>query len=271
MADDPPHDFLRQHRDRGGLHAGHVVEVVVDGLRLAGGDVADEVGHPSLALPRVQGHAERLRLFQIRRQFRQHRYAAGDVESADHDRHVERPEFAREIEGARKLVRLHPDQPDKPAAVGLDALRHRLDVDDLVALVIGFEFDVDVGAERFFLGASGQEPVDAGEAVRRDGGEPPLNHVAVVVIVGRLDEDDPERPLIHCPPCSTAQVTAPLRPARACARSRPIRICPRPLGASPPILPVLIRRSKERSETANRVHARREACAAVISRRAPPQ
>ena len=30
MADDPPHDFLRQHRDRGGLHAGHVIEVVVD-------------------------------------------------------------------------------------------------------------------------------------------------------------------------------------------------------------------------------------------------
>ena len=88
MADDPPHHFLRQHRDRGRLHAGHVMEVVVDGLRLAGGDVADEVGHPSLALAREQGHAERLRLFQVRRQFGQHRYAAGDMESADHDRHV---------------------------------------------------------------------------------------------------------------------------------------------------------------------------------------
>ena len=212
MADDPPHHFLRQHGDRRRLHAGHVIQVVVDRLRPIGGDVADEVGHPPLALARVKDHAQSLRLFQIRRQFRKHRYAARDMESADHHRHACCPERARKIEGAGKLVRLNPDQPDKSLAVSLYPSRHRLDVDDLVALVIGLELDVDVGTERLLLGASGQKSVDAGEAVRRDGGEPPLDHVAVVVIVRRLDEDDPERPLSHCPPCSAAR-TAPIRSA----------------------------------------------------------
>jgi hypothetical protein len=32
-----------------------------------------------------------------------------------------------------------------------------------------------------------------------------LDHVAVVIIVGRLDEDDPERLLAHAPPCSAAR------------------------------------------------------------------
>ena len=76
MADDPPDHFLRQHGYRRRFHAGHVMEVVVDGLRLAGGDVAEEVGHPPFAFAGEQGHAERLRLFQIRRQFGKHRHAA---------------------------------------------------------------------------------------------------------------------------------------------------------------------------------------------------
>ena len=76
MADDPSHHFFRQHGYRRRLHAGHIIEVIVDRLRLAGGDVAEEVGHPPFAFAGEQGHAERLRLFQIRRQFGKHRYAA---------------------------------------------------------------------------------------------------------------------------------------------------------------------------------------------------
>ena len=88
MTDDPPDHFLGQHGYRRGLHAGHVMEVVVEGLRLAGVDVAEKIRHPPLALARVEGHAERLRLFQIRRKLGKHRDAARDVEAADHDGHV---------------------------------------------------------------------------------------------------------------------------------------------------------------------------------------
>ena len=157
------------------------------------------------------------------------------------------------IEGAGKLVRLDPDQPDKSLAVSLYPSRHRLDVDDLVALVIGLELDVDVGTESFLLGASGQKSVDAGEAVRGNGGEPPLDHVAVIIIVRRLDEDDPERPLSHCPPCSAAR--HPFGPGMRTLKTDP-NLLPA-LGSPTAILPVLIRRSKERSQPAHRVHAPR--------------
>ena len=142
------------------------------------------------------------------------------MEAADHHRHAFCPERARKIERAGKLVRLNPDQPDKSLAVSLYPSRHRLDVDDLVTLVIGFELDRDVRTERLLLGASGQKSVDAGEAVRRNGGEPPLDHVAVVVIVRRLDEDDPERPLSHYPPCSAARDVPPVRPGHAPTQNR---------------------------------------------------
>ena len=39
-----------------------------------------------------------------------------DVEAADHDGHAGRPELAGEVDGARKLVRLHADQADETAA-----------------------------------------------------------------------------------------------------------------------------------------------------------
>ena len=264
MADDPPDHFLRQHGNRRRLHAGHVMQVIVEGLRLAGVDVAEKAGHPSLALAGEQGDAERLRLLEVRGQLRQHRYAAGDMEPADDDRNIELAERAREIERAGKLVRLDPDEPDESAAVGLDALRHRLDVDDLVALVIGFELDVDVGAERLFLGASGQKPVDAGEAVRRDGGEPPLDHVAVVVIVRRLDENDPERPLSHVPPCAGAR-RPPIGSAPDARTKNNARLLPA-LGPFADILPHLTGRSRRNPKPRTAAFARRRSRAATSVR-----
>ena len=121
------------------------------------------------------------------------------MESADHHGDARRPELARKIKGARKLVRLNPDEPDKSAARSLYPPGRRLDVDDRVALVTGFDLDVDVGAESPLLGASGQEPVDAGKAVRRDGGEAPLDDIAVIVVMRRLDQNDREPALGHGP------------------------------------------------------------------------
>src|SRR4029077_4024357 len=197
MADDPPHNFLRQHRDRSRLHARHVIEVIGGGLRLVGVNVTEEIGNPALALARVQGHAQRLRFLQVRWQLRKHRYAARDVESADHHGHAFRSELARKIKGARKLIRLNPDEPDKSTPRRFDLSRDLFNVDDRVALVAGVDLDVDVGAESPLLGALRQQSIDAREAIRGNSGEAPLDHVAVVVIVRRLDKKDLERPLSH--------------------------------------------------------------------------
>jgi hypothetical protein len=67
MADDARHHLARQHGYRGRLYAGHVMQVIVNRLCPIGGDVAEQVGHPPLALAREKDHAQRLRLFQIRR------------------------------------------------------------------------------------------------------------------------------------------------------------------------------------------------------------
>ena len=62
-------------------------------------------------------------------------------------------EVAREIERARILVRLHADQADEAAAGFADVAHDALDVDDGVALVIGFDVDIDIGTEHVVLGA----------------------------------------------------------------------------------------------------------------------
>ena len=116
---------------------------------------------------------------------------------ADHHGDAVRPELAGKIKSARKLIRLNPDEPDKSAARRLDPPRDRPDVDDRVALVAGVDLDIDVRAKSPFFPAGGQKPVDAGEAVRGDGGEAPLDHIAVVIIVRRLDQEDLERPVSH--------------------------------------------------------------------------
>jgi hypothetical protein len=58
-------------------------------------------------------------------------------------------------------------------------------VDDGVALVAGFDLDIDVRNKHALFGAFGKQRIDAREAVRRHGRTPPLDHVAVGVVVAR--------------------------------------------------------------------------------------
>src|SRR5262249_4614627 len=97
----------------------------------------------------------------------QHRDAAGDVKTAHHHGQSERTELSAEIERARKLIGLHADQSDHPATTCANALGDAGDVDDRITLVAGFDFDVDVGAERAVARAFLDQAVDARQAVRR--------------------------------------------------------------------------------------------------------
>ena len=154
---------------------------------------------PPLALPGVEDHPERLGFLQVGRQFGQHGDASRDMEAADRDRHARFAKLAPDIERARKLIRLHPDQRDH-SLIGEDALRNAGDVDDGVALVVNLDLDLDVRAENMALRAFVKQAVDAGQAVRGDGRAPPLDDVAVIVIVRRLDQNDREFALRHARP-----------------------------------------------------------------------
>ena len=63
----------------------------------------------------ADAHVERR--LQVGLQLRQHGEAAGDVEAADDHRDAGRAQRPGDIERARKLVRLHADEPDQAEAV----------------------------------------------------------------------------------------------------------------------------------------------------------
>ena len=98
------HDGAWQHRDRRRGHVRHVVQVIVNRLWPAQIDVLQEFPKPALALSCVEDHPERLRLFQVRRQFGQHGDAARDMKAADSDRHALLAKLAADIERARELI-----------------------------------------------------------------------------------------------------------------------------------------------------------------------
>ena len=162
-------------------------------------DVAQEIGEAPFPFAGVEDDPQRLRLFEVRRQFGQHRDAARDMEAADGDRHAPLAKLTPDVERARKLIRLHPDQRDH-SLVGEDALRNGGNVDDGVALVVDLDLDIDVGAENTGFGAFGEQAIDAGQAVRGDRRAPPLDDIAVGVVMRRLDQGDREFALRHARP-----------------------------------------------------------------------
>ena len=190
----------RQDRRDRARQFGHVVEVIVDRLGRAVGDIAQHVGHAALRLAGEEVDAEIQCLLHFRRDFRQHGEAAADVETAHDDRHAERPEFAAEIERARKLVGLHADQTDHAAAGVANALGDGAHIDEVVALVAGFDLDLDIGTQRVRLRAILDQRIDAGETVRGNVRAPPLNDVTVRVVMRRLDQRDPESAWPHGKP-----------------------------------------------------------------------
>ncbi len=233
VAGDALHDVRRQDGRHGRHHVGQVGEIIIDGLRRAGRNVGDQRRHAALAFAGKEDDAETLRLLQAVRQFRQHRQTAGHMEAAQHDRDAGGAEAPRQVERPGELVGLHADEADEALAGGADALDSALHVDDGVALVIGFDVDIDVRSEDAVLAAFGDQAIDAGKAVRRDGRAHPLDDIAVVVIVRRLDQNGLERPsangLTHEVP-RNAHFSARARDRRRRSRCASQHTCSKPPG-----------------------------------------
>ena len=101
--------------------------------------------------------------------------------------------WPHQIDGARKLVRLHPDQPDEGPATG--PAHHPDDPvgpDPAVGLVIGVDADYHAGSEHAPPAGVFGEPVEAGERVRLYRRLYPLDRIAVVVVMRRLDQHQVE-------------------------------------------------------------------------------
>ena len=192
MPGHPGHDLTGQDRIDRGRHLWHVAQIIVDRLGIAGSDIAHHFGHAAFGLAREQMNAEIQRFLEIDRQRRQHGDATAHMKAADDHRHAESAKLPPEIERARILIRLNADQADHAAAGGADAPRRGLDIDDGVALVASFDLDVHIGTENAIARALFDQAVGTRQTVRRQRRAQPLNDVAVVIVVRRLDQNDPE-------------------------------------------------------------------------------
>ena len=163
--------------------------MVVERRKLAIPGVADHRGEATLfSLAGEQGNAHRLGLADVLRHLRQHRDATGDMKPADADRQTGCEKDPRQVDRPGKLIGLNPDQSDQGSAVGLSD-----HPDDLVGLnapigfIVGVQAQFDVRSEHVAGARVFREAVQTRQRVGRNGRPEPLDGIAVVVVVRRLD------------------------------------------------------------------------------------
>ena len=115
------------------------------------------------------------------------------MKAADADRQASGEEWSRQIDGARKLVRLHAHESDqRPPARPADFADDPVGPDPPVGFVKGLEADFDARAEHLTPGGVSRERIQARQRIGRDDRLDPLDRIAVVVVMRRLDQHEPE-------------------------------------------------------------------------------
>jgi hypothetical protein len=178
-----------QDRRRLAFQPGQIVHEVVHGGELARVGVLQNPVEPAgFGFAAEERDAHGLGFPHLRRHFGQHRGAARHMEAADGYRETGRQKRPRQVDRASKLVRLNADEADQRAAA---RLAHH--PDDLVrpyppvGFIIGVQPHLDVGTEHLPRARVLRQAVEAGERIGGDRRTNPLNRVAVIVVMGRLD------------------------------------------------------------------------------------
>ena len=194
---------------------GKIVHVVIERRELSVPRIAQHVIEPAVfGLAREEGNAQILRVAHVARHLRQHGDAAGNVEAADADRQSRGKERPRKIDGARKLVRLHADEADeRPAAFLADHVDDPVRPNAPIGLVVGVETDVDFGSEHLALARILREAIQAGQRVGRYCRAHPLDRIAVVIVMRRLDHHEMEGSASRSAACIGSILPCGLRPA----------------------------------------------------------
>ena len=113
------------------------------------------------------------------------------MKAADADRQPGLQERPRQIDRAGELVGLDADQPDQCASAGAaDPPDDMIGPNPAVGLVIGVDADIDLGTEHPAPLHILCKAVQTGQRVRRDRRSEPLNRVAVIVVMRRLDQHE---------------------------------------------------------------------------------
>ncbi len=129
-------------RHRRALDAGQVVHVVVERLQPAGDGVPEHLLDPPLEFTRKQADAHLLGAAEIGILAVQHRYDAGNMKAANGDLYACCEQGAGDVERARELIGLHPDQHHQATVGAADLLRDGADVHLGIGLVDGMDVEV---------------------------------------------------------------------------------------------------------------------------------
>jgi len=195
-AERPCHIPFREERHGRPLQTRQVLHEVVHRCEPTLGRIAQHHVEPALGLTREHGDAHVPTSVEIDRPSLQHRQASRHVEASDGDGNPSLPERSCDVEGARILVGLNADERNKPkSAVTPKASEQRRHVDAHVCLVDHLDVDGDVRPKDLPLGAIGRDAVHSRKRIRGDQRAPPADHVSVVVVVRRLDQDELEAPV----------------------------------------------------------------------------
>ena len=154
-----------------------------------------------------------------------------------------RPQRTGDVERARVLIRLHADEADQSQPAGVfDLTRDSVGPDAFVGFVDRENLDVDVVAERGGLHRVLRDSIEAGERVRRQRRPEPLDHITIIVVMRRLDEEQQKSaslrdfghgslfPRFHCP---AAHAMSPSSVARALSAFAPLHNRPRKARLAP--------------------------------------
>ncbi len=128
-------------------------------------------------------------LLDLRRHLGQHRETAADVEAADTHREPGGSQGSCEVNGPWKLVGLNTDQRHQPLAPSRpDLPDDPLRSDPAIGLVERGGDDVNLVSEHPTVLAVEGKAVENRQRVRRDVRAEPLDHVSVVIVMGRFDQ-----------------------------------------------------------------------------------
>ena len=205
------------NRRRLALDRGQILHVVVDGFELAGIGIAQDLVEPEfLGLAGKDRSALRLHARDFFGYFRQHGEAARHMKAADRHRQSGIDERLRDIGGARKLVRLNADKGNQcPSATATNIADDPVGTDANVGLIIGRKADIDIRTQYLATHAVERQSVDGGERVGGNIGTKPLNGIAVVVVMRRLDHYE-----MKCVSPDRTHGTLPLLPIGQLCRLR---------------------------------------------------
>ena len=116
------------------------------------------------------------------------------MEAAHDDLDAGVEELFSDVDRAGKLISLHANEADHCAVRSLQAADQFVETHDRIGLVDHLDFDVDILSKNVPAPALVHQAVDHGQRIGRYGGTCPLDDITVIIIMGRLDQNNQKPP-----------------------------------------------------------------------------